>query len=106
MTRSNWERILGALQNEYRRRLLTELLDHNPRSNTITIPDDVHVGKKPAEVLEAELFHTHLTRLEEAGYIQWNRDDNEIRKGSLFDEIRPVIVLVENHTDELPDGWL
>jgi len=95
-----------ALANVYRRRLLVSLLEHNPQRDNVAVPEDVHKGEKALEVLQIEFHHSHLPRLEEAGFIGWNRDTHEVVKGPRFDEIRPLLELMQNHADELPDDWL
>jgi len=54
---------------------------------------------------ELQLVHNHLPRLEEAGYIEWDRDSGTISKGPRYDEIKPLLDLMENHADELPPDW-
>lgn len=95
-----------ALSNVHRRRLLVNLLGHNPQRDDIDVPKDVHEGEKELEVLQLEFRHSHLPRLEEAGLIQWNRDSNEVMKGPRFDKIRPLLELMRDHANELPNDWL
>jgi hypothetical protein len=95
-----------ALANIHRRRLLVALLDHNPQRDDVVVPEDVHEGDKTLQDLQTELYHSHLPRLEQAGFIRWNRDTHEVMKGPKFDEIRPLLELMRDHTDELPDRWL
>lgn len=95
-----------ALANIHRRRVLVALLDHNPQQDVVTVPADVHKGQKPVEILQTELYHSHLPQLEEAGFIRWNRDTHQVVKGPKFDEIRPFLELMQDHADELPDDWL
>jgi len=95
-----------ALANGYRRRLLVALLDHNPQRDDVVEPEEIHEGEKALETLRLELYHTHLPRLEEAGFIRWNRDTHEVMKGPRFDEIRPLLELMRDHADELPDDWV
>ncbi len=95
-----------ALANIHRRRMLVALLDHNPQEDTIAVPEDVHDGEQALEVLQTEFYHSHLPQLEEAGFIGWNRDTHEVVKGPRFDEIRPLLELMRDHPDELPDDWL
>lgn len=49
--------------------------------------------------------HVHLPKLAEAGYIEWDRDTGEIGRGPRFDEVEPLLDLIENHSDELPPDW-
>ncbi|WP_449405170.1 hypothetical protein [Haloarcula amylovorans] len=41
----------------------------------------------------------------EAGYIEWHRETGEVSKGPRYDEIEPLLDLIENHVDELPPNW-
>jgi len=95
-----------ALSNVHRRRLLVNLLDHNPQRDSVDIPEDLHKGEKTVEALQTEFNHVHLPSLVEAGFIRWEREANEVLKGPRFNEIRPVLELMQNHADELPDGWV
>ena len=95
-----------ALANIHRRRVLIALLDNNPQRDDVAVPEDVHDGEKALEALQIELYHIHLPRLEEAGFIHWNPDTHEVVKGPRFDKIRPLLELIRDHADELPDDWL
>ncbi len=65
------------------------------------------IGYETSEpaVPNIELTHSHLPKLEAAGYIEWDRETSVISKGPHFDEIESFLGLIENHTDELPPGW-
>lgn len=98
--------VYTALSHPYRRQLLVALLEHNPQDDTDRDPlNIVSDGDEPA-VLQLELFHNHLPKLEAMGYTSWDRDSNSISKGPNWDEIEPLLTLIETHQDELPDGWL
>jgi hypothetical protein len=97
---------LHALSNPYRRQLLVALLEHNPQEGNDRDPLDLLSGTEEAEVLESELIHKHLPKLEEMGYISWDRTTNKIKKGPEWDDIAPVLKLMHDHQDELPEGWL
>lgn len=98
--------ILDALSNPYRRQLLIALLDHNPQDDGDRDPLDILSEADEAEVLKSELVHTHLPKLDDMGYISWDRDNDNISKGPKWNEIAPVLKLMHDHQDELPDGWL
>lgn len=55
--------------------------------------------------LQIEMYHTYLPRLEEAGYIQWDRDQHIVVKGPEFERIKPVLEMFEENADELPVAW-
>ncbi|WP_433634075.1 DUF7344 domain-containing protein [Halomicrococcus sp. NG-SE-24] len=99
--------VLDVLANKYRRRVLVTLLEHNPQDDDDPkIPADIDLGDEELEALRTHMTHTHLPKLEDMGFIEWDRDVNTVRKGSQFDEVQPLLELIENHTDELPDDCL
>ncbi|XVH33292.1 DUF7344 domain-containing protein (plasmid) [Haloferacaceae archaeon DSL9] len=99
--------MLDVLANRYRRRVLVALLEHNPQDDhDPQIPDDVTLETEDLDSLMIRMRHTHLPKLEEAGFIEWDQETNTVRKGPQFEEIRPLLELMENHADELPEGWL
>jgi hypothetical protein len=100
------DELFEALSNVHRRRLLVALIDHNPQRDSVDVPEVVHEGEKALETLQIEFYHSHLPKLEESGFIGWNRDTHEVVKGPRFDEIRPLLELMRDHADELPDDWL
>lgn len=101
-----WKRMFQCLGDISRRRLLLALLEHNPQKEEVIVPEDVHVGESKLADLQTEYVHSHLPKLVEAGYIEWHQDEHTVVKGPRFDEIRPLLELIERHRDELPDGWV
>ena len=105
-SQSSMDTVLNVLENRYRRRVLVALLERNPQED-----DDPHISSaveladKDLETLRIHMTHTHLPKLEEPGFVEWDRDTNSIQQGPQFDEIRPLLELMQNHADELPDGW-
>ncbi|WP_348613596.1 DUF7344 domain-containing protein [Halobaculum rarum] len=100
------DNLFEILANPYRRQLLVALLDHNPQDDRDLDPLGVASDEVDPEVLEIELVHTHLPKLADLGYVSWNRDTNEISKGPNWEEIAPLLQLIHDHQDELPDDWL
>ena len=98
--------VLDALSNAYRRQLLVALLEHNPQDDDDRDPLELLSETEEADVLEMELVHMHLPKLDEMGYISWDRNTDEISKGPEWDEIAPLLKLIHDHQDELPKGWL
>jgi hypothetical protein len=99
--------MLNVLANKYRRRVLVALLEHNPQDgHDPQIPDDVTLETEDLESLMINMRHGHLPKLEEEGFIEWDRETNTVEKGPQFEEIQPLLELMENHADELPDDWL
>jgi DNA-binding transcriptional ArsR family regulator len=101
--------LLPVLSDRDRRALLLYLVDGNPE-DVDDIPEHIRVAehldedkrRELAEMLETE----HLPLLEENDLIEWDRQRNVVLRGERFDEIRPLLGLISENRDELPDDWL
>lgn len=82
---------LEVLSKHERRSILRELQDND----IIGIPDFVEFSGIPNERVETELTHNHLPRLDAEGYIDWDRNMGEIKRGARYDEIEPILELLE-----------
>jgi hypothetical protein len=98
------DRMFDVLSHPYRRRVLLLVSEANPRGEDEFSPSDVATDDD-AELLTTELFHSHLPKLAESGFIDWDRDTHTIRRGDRFDEIAPLLRLMHDHQDELPADW-
>lgn len=99
------DRMFDALSHPYRRRILLLVSEHNPRDEDELSVEDLATEEDDLELLTTELYHAHLPKLAEAGYIEWDEDARTIRRGPNFDEIAPLLRLMHDHQEELPDGW-
>lgn len=93
------------LSRSVRRRLLTALDKKNPRDEDDLASDSIASDGDNLELLQQEMYHNHLPKLEAAGFINWDRDAGTTTRGPRFVEIEPLIKLMDNHQDELPDDW-
>jgi len=84
------------------RRLILLTLKHDAEKHET---DVLFRGTDDTDDPELQLIHNHLPRLDEAGYIEWDRDGGTISKGPRYDEIKPLLDLMKNHADELPPDW-
>ena len=101
------DEMFDVLRNPYRRRLLVALLDHNPQEeDDPQIPADVSMADDDLDLLQVQMQHVHLPKLVQIGFVEWDEDANTVSKGPRFDEIRPLLELMRDHADELPDDWL
>ncbi|MFD1600119.1 DUF7344 domain-containing protein [Halobellus rarus] len=57
------------------------------------------------ERLTVELRHNHLPRLDSRGVIDWDAEADTVARGPTFGELRPLVELLDEHTDELPGNW-
>lgn len=103
MTETCLGEMFHVLADVHRRRLLIALLEHNPQNaRELRIPKDTHPGENELKQLTTEMHHTHLPKLDGTGFIEWDRDSKAISKGPRFEEIRPLLELLDTHADELP----
>lgn len=93
--------VFESLCNRHRRFILLLL-----KEDTIeTTADVMFWAEEDAAIVELDLVHSHLPKLADSGYVEWDQTTGEISKGPRFDEIESLLDLVENHAKELPDGW-
>ncbi|WP_336339008.1 DUF7344 domain-containing protein [Haloarcula brevis] len=101
--------LFEMLSHTYRRRILMAVAHHNPNSeDDITsegVTDEDENDDEALNHLSTEFYHVHLPKLADAGLINWNRDTGVITRGPRFEEIEPLLTLMQDHEDELPDGW-
>ena len=98
-----------ALADPYRRQLLFALFDANPQDDDYLNPLDLLVEGETTDDRAAtriELRHAHLPKLADMGFIEWDRESGELSKGEKWKEITPLLQLMHEHRDELPDEWL
>ncbi|WP_415379679.1 ArsR family transcriptional regulator [Halosimplex sp. TS25] len=100
-----FDEMVDALADVQRRTLLVALLEHNPQADRPVVVGDG--GTEAIEVKQLiQMKHVHLPKLAEYGFIDWDEDAHEVAKGPNFDEIRPLLELLDDHADELPADWL
>lgn len=97
--------MVEALADVQRRKLLVALLEHNPQDDAPVVVADSDSDADAVSRL-VQMNHVHLPKLADYGFIEWDKENHEVMKGPKFDEIRPLLKLLENHEDELPPDWL
>ncbi|WP_436936534.1 hypothetical protein [Halovenus marina] len=101
----SFDDMVDALANVQRRKLLISLLEHNPQDEAPVVIADSDSETDAVERL-ITMQHVHLPKLADYGFIEWNKETHEVMKGPKFDEIRPLLELLDDHEDELPADWL
>jgi DNA-binding transcriptional ArsR family regulator len=98
------DRMFDALKHPSRRRILLLVSEHESRDGDgVAVTDLATEGA--LEPLATELYHAHLPKLAEAGYIEWNGGTQTIRQGPDYEEIEPLLRLMSEHRNELPTDW-
>lgn len=91
------DRAFEQLSSRYRRLILLLL-----KRGAVETVDDAIARTEREGNAEIALVHTHLPKLAEFGYVEWNRDTRALSKGPHFEEIEPLIELIEENHEELP----
>jgi hypothetical protein len=89
----------SALAHEQRRTLLLALLESNPQDARIESSSGASGLTDAEKRAQIEMYHTHLPKLEDHGYIEWNRATNEVVRGPRFDDIQPLLEWIADHPD-------
>lgn len=98
--------IFDVLRHPSRRRILLTVYRHDEPGAASFTPADFLPQAADRERFQSELRHTHLPKLADSGYIDWDRTQELIEPGPQFEELRPFLDLVEkfenqsSHTDE------
>lgn len=95
--------LFEVMSHPLRRRILRRLGDGDPSNGRALVPEEI-ADQDDLESLKIALYHNHLPKLEEAGYIEWNRDAWEVGPGPRFEEVEPVIELVRDYQSEFATG--
>ena len=96
--------LFDALAQPARRRILTALAQSNPRDDDEFAPEDFATDEERDTFLTS-LHHVHLPHLEDAGFVEWDRETETVTRGPRYDEVAPLVELMLDHEDELPADW-
>ncbi|WP_311172130.1 DUF7344 domain-containing protein [Halobellus ordinarius] len=83
--------MMDALRSRTRRVVLMTLLE-DPTTSIATLERRVN-----HENGRLRLYHIHLPKLADAGYIQWDSDADTISKGPKFTEVEPLVHLLKEY---------
>ncbi|WP_416841392.1 hypothetical protein [Haloferax sp. DFSO52] len=101
--------VFDALANRRRRQLLFSLFDAD--TDTDETIDPVELIADVAEIPDSqatsiELHHVHLPQLDTLGFIEWDSETNEVGHGAAWDEIAPVLDLLQSNQDRFAEELL
>lgn len=49
------------------------------------------------------LHHVHLPKLDDYGFVEWDRETEAVRRGPVFDEVEPLVVELRNRVEDRHD---
>lgn len=99
------DRAFDVLSHTYRRQILLLVSERTRRDEDEFSVADLETADDEEERTRLELYHAHLPKLAEAGYIEWEADTHTIQRGPNFDETAPLLRVLADHEDQLPEGW-
>lgn len=89
------DKVFNALTHANRRRLLFELY---------AATEDDCINYTDLSLPENTLYHVHLPKLEEFGYVEKDRTEETVQRGPQWEEIEPLLELLSSHLSELPES--
>jgi len=104
-TSTSFDSHLDALSHVDRRRLLLTLL-HADTDGDRPVEIDQMEYDTAERPLELSMHHVHLPKLEEKGLVDADADTHSVTTGPRFDEIEPLLELLDTNRGQLPDGWV
>lgn len=104
LTASSLSLQFDQLTDPFRRRILVALAQNNAHEDGAFESEDFVIADNQ-DRHRIELVHNHLPKLDEAGFIEWDHEADRISRGARFDEIAPLVTLLDDHSEELQDGW-
>lgn len=99
------DRLFDVLSQANRRHILSLVGETDRRDGEGLVLGDLVADDGGSERRTLELVHVNLPKLEDAGYVTWDREGNSIRRGPRFEEVASVVELMQNHQESLPDAW-
>ncbi|MCU4800976.1 hypothetical protein OB920_11405 [Halobacteria archaeon HArc-gm2] len=113
------DRLFDALAHRQRRLLLLDLLDHEPRavprlssaSREIAAANDAYLAEYLSSAIEipdvdkaaVRVHHVHLPKLVDYRYVEWDEEAHVVSRGADFDDLRPLLELLEDDRDDASD---
>jgi hypothetical protein len=100
---SDLDTALDVLANAFRRRLLVALLERDPQ--VPVTPGDPPIEGEPSDRWSTYPTHAHLPKLDDTGFVEWDWEGGEVRRGPEFENITPLLKLLTDHADKLVYEW-
>lgn len=99
------DQLFSVLRHPLRRRILFRLSERTPCTDGDLPVGVFGTGADEPDVLTIQLRHVHFPKLEDAGYIEWDKSADSVRRGPKFDDIEPVVGLLRDQREAFPADW-
>jgi hypothetical protein len=94
---------LAILANTHRRQLLTALMQTSSHDTRLSPPETgLTDGGTQREAVA--MHHIHLPKLADYGYIDWDREAHTVEKGPQFEDIKPLLTVLNEHAPSLTES--
>ena len=103
-TKPTVDQLFTALSHPTRRHILFALDEQNPRDDTASESPTVRADDEAFADRIHTLYHNHLPHLADVGCIEWDCDTNTVTRGPRFEDIEPLLRLMQNQRDDRPDN--
>lgn len=91
-----------AVSKALRRQVLSTLLEHEEGIDMDSLADENLVVASQWEQNQIVLYHNHLPKLDDLGFIHWKPEAQRIERGERFDEIQAVL---DTADVDVTDNW-
>ena len=92
-----------CMGHEYRRRILFSL-HQLEGGESLHVPRDVLEEEDDRDAFVVEIAHNHLPRLDELGYVSWDREAQVVEAGEGFERIEPLLDVLTDHYEQIVPG--
>ncbi|SDR28936.1 hypothetical protein [Natronobacterium texcoconense] len=101
---SRWNDVFEVLAAEPRRQLVDALVAIED-DGYVSLPAAAESPNRPSnpDEIRVQLRHHHLPRLEDGGYVEWQRDPFRASRGERFEEVEVVLEALYANVSAIPD---
>lgn len=85
-----------ALSDATRRKVLETLRDRGSPIDLAGPTDETPIYREPPAPFEIDLYHNHLPKLDDMGFIEWDPEGDTVDRGPPFEEVRPLLEALDD----------
>jgi hypothetical protein len=93
------EEVFSTLAHPFRRCILTALMSKEPRWQDEFETKEFRPSDMDRRVSKIRIHHFHLPYLDDAGFIDWQRKTGMVTRGGHFEDMRSMIIAIEETLD-------